>query len=188
MRVALNAQLLSSAASYRSAGISRVIQHLLAELPASPATSSISCTRRTATPTVGCSTAPRVAARLTRLPVDAPPVRIAWEQTVLPLELLRAGADLLHALGFVSPFAWRGKTVVTVYDLSFLRFPRRVQPRQPRLSRHVHAALAAPSRPGHHDLGGYPPRRDRAVRRGARAGDADPAGCRRAVPSGRRPT
>ena len=66
---------------------------------------------------------PRVRPRLTRLPVDRPPVRIAWEQTVLPVELLREGADLLHALGFVSPAAWRGKTVVTVYDLSFLRFP-----------------------------------------------------------------
>ena len=28
-----------------------------------------------------------------------------------------------HALAFVSPIAWRGKSVVTVYDLSFLRFP-----------------------------------------------------------------
>jgi glycosyltransferase involved in cell wall biosynthesis len=55
--------------------------------------------------------------------MDRPPVRIAWEQSVLPLELLRERADLLHALGFVSPFAWRGRTVVTVYDLSFLRFP-----------------------------------------------------------------
>jgi glycosyltransferase involved in cell wall biosynthesis len=42
---------------------------------------------------------------------------------VLPIELPRARADLLHALGFVSPFGWRGPTVVTVYDLSFLRFP-----------------------------------------------------------------
>lgn len=67
--------------------------------------------------------APRVRRRLTHLPVDRPPVRIAWEQTVLPIELLRERADLLHALGFVSPFGWRGKTVVTVYDLSFLRFP-----------------------------------------------------------------
>ena len=33
MRIALNAQLLSSAASYRAAGINRVLQHLLAELP-----------------------------------------------------------------------------------------------------------------------------------------------------------
>lgn len=61
--------------------------------------------------------------RLNRLPMSRPPVRIAWEQSVLPLELVRERADLLHALAFVSPLAWRGKSVVTVYDLSFLRFP-----------------------------------------------------------------
>ncbi|MGI9149515.1 MAG: hypothetical protein ACR2IK_23695 [Chloroflexota bacterium] len=36
MRIALNAQLLSSAKNYRSGGISRVIYHLLAELARDP--------------------------------------------------------------------------------------------------------------------------------------------------------
>ena len=36
VRIALNAQLLSSAASYRAAGINRVLHHLLAELPRVP--------------------------------------------------------------------------------------------------------------------------------------------------------
>lgn len=123
MRVALNAQLLSSAASYRAAGINRVLQHLLAELPAVPGDERYVVYAPYSDANRRLLAAPRVRARLTRLPVDRPPVRIAWEQTVLPIELLREGADLLHALGFVSPMAWGGKTVVTVYDLSFLRFP-----------------------------------------------------------------
>ena len=123
MRVALNAQLLSSAASYRAAGINRVLQHLLAELPAVPGDERYLVYAPFSEANRRLLARPRIRARLTRLPVDRPPVRIAWEQTVLPVELVREGADLLHALGFVSPVAWRGKTVVTVYDLSFLRFP-----------------------------------------------------------------
>ena len=123
MRVALNAQLLSSAANYRAAGINRVLQQLIAELPAVPGDEQYlvyapysEANRRLLSP-------PRLRSRLTRLPVERPAVRIAWEQTVLPVELVRERVDLLHALGFVSPSAWRGRTVVTVYDLSFLRFP-----------------------------------------------------------------
>ena len=123
MRVALNAQLLSSAASYRAAGINRVLQHLLAELPAVPGDERYLVYAPFSEANRRLLARPRVRTRLTRLPVDRPPVRIAWEQTVLPVELVREGADLLHALGFVSPVAWRGKSVVTVYDLSFLRFP-----------------------------------------------------------------
>jgi glycosyltransferase involved in cell wall biosynthesis len=121
--IALNAQLLSSAATYRAAGINRVLQHLLAEIPAVPGDEQYVVYAPYSVMNQKLLAAPRVRPRLTRLPVDRPPVRIAWEQTVLMLELLRAGVDLLHALGFVSPFAWRGRTVVTVYDLSFLRFP-----------------------------------------------------------------
>jgi glycosyltransferase involved in cell wall biosynthesis len=121
--VALNAQLLSSAASYRAAGINRVLQHLLAELPAVPGDERYLVYAPDSAANRRLLAAPRLRSRLTRLPMDRPTVRIAWEQSVLPLELARSRADLLHALGFVSPFAWRGRTVVTVYDLSFLRFP-----------------------------------------------------------------
>jgi len=123
VRIALNAQLLSSSAGYRSAGISRVIHRLLAELPRVPGDERYLVYAPSGEANRQLLKAPRMRSRLTRLPVERPPVRIGWEQTVLPLELLRERADLLHALGFVSPLAWRGRTVVTVYDLSFLRFP-----------------------------------------------------------------
>src|SRR5438093_1221915 len=32
--------------------------------------------------------------------------------------------DLLHGLAYAIPAAWNGPSVVTIYDLSFLRFPR----------------------------------------------------------------
>ena len=123
MRIALNAQLLSSAASYRAAGINRVLQQFLAELAQVPGNEQYIVYAPDGDANRKLLRVPRVEAHLTHLPVDRPPVRIAWEQAALPIELLRARADLLHALGFVSPFAWRGKSVVTVYDLSFLRYP-----------------------------------------------------------------
>ena len=123
MRVALNAQLLSSAPTFRAAGINRVIHRFLTELPGVPGDEQYLVYAPYSDANRRLLAAPRVRSRLTRLPVDRPPVRIAWEQTVLPLDLLCAGADLLHALGFVSPIAWRGRSIVTVYDLSFLRYP-----------------------------------------------------------------
>jgi glycosyltransferase involved in cell wall biosynthesis len=123
VRIALNAQLLSTAATYRSAGISRVIRHLLSELPSVPGDERYVAFAPDSTVNRQLLSDGRFETHLTRLPVDSPLVRIPWEQTVLPVEAARSGADLLHALGFVSPFAWRGPTVVTVYDLSFLRFP-----------------------------------------------------------------
>jgi len=123
VRVALNAQLLSTAATYRSAGISRVIQHLLTELPAVAGGERFVVFAPEDRANRDLLAPPTYAARLTRLPMHRPVMRIAWEQTVLPFELRRVRAELLHALGFVSPFAWRGPTVVTTYDLSFMRYP-----------------------------------------------------------------
>ncbi|MFN8522410.1 MAG: glycosyltransferase family 1 protein [Chloroflexota bacterium] len=120
-RVALNAQLLSAASSYRAAGISRAIRELLAHLPDADPDLHLEVFAPAAPEIAALLDRPRVTARLTCLPTYKPAVRIVWEQAVLPR--LAAGADLLHSLGFVAPLAWRGRSVVTVYDLSFLRFP-----------------------------------------------------------------
>ena len=123
MRVALNAQLLSTAATYRSAGISRVIQHLLRELPGVADGERFVVFAPDDRANRALLAPPTYTGRFTHLPMHRPAMRIAWEQTMLPLELRRVRAELLHALGFVSPFAWRGPTVVTTYDLSFMRYP-----------------------------------------------------------------
>ncbi len=45
------------------------------------------------------------------------------EQLELPVVLRRARADLLHATSFAVPLAFRGPLVVTIHDLTHLRFP-----------------------------------------------------------------
>jgi glycosyltransferase involved in cell wall biosynthesis len=123
MKIALNAQLLSRAPSYRSAGINRVIYELLAHLTTVPSRSRYVVYAPESAENRELLASPNVEPRLTRLPTYRPAMRIGWEQTLLPVELRRRRVDLLHSLAFVSPFLWRGPTVVTVYDLSFLRFP-----------------------------------------------------------------
>jgi glycosyltransferase involved in cell wall biosynthesis len=60
-----------------------------------------------------------------RLPTTAPVARILWEQTALPLLMLRDGLDLLHCPLNVQPVASMCPVVLTIHDLSFIRFPDR---------------------------------------------------------------
>jgi glycosyltransferase involved in cell wall biosynthesis len=119
LRIALNAQLLSFAENYRSGGISRVIYHLLAELGRDSRGHHFD---------VFVPTAPRrnswgaLTFHASGHHTVHPPLRIAWEQTVLPRELAMLKPDLLHGLAYALPVGWPGPGVVTIYDLSFLRF------------------------------------------------------------------
>ncbi len=124
VRIALNAQLLSTRPTYRSAGINRVIHELISHLPNRRPSLEFAVFAPDSPDNRRLLTRPGLTPRLTRLPTDRPLVRIAWEQLALPIELSRGRIDLLHALGFVSPLAWRGPTIVTAYDLSFLRYPK----------------------------------------------------------------
>jgi glycosyltransferase involved in cell wall biosynthesis len=122
VRIALNAQLLSRAHSYRSGGISRHIYHLLRELSRRPEDGDYEVfapeAPDTADPLAGGSLRFHATGALTA----RPPLRIAWEQAVLPVQLARLKPNLLHSLAYASPLVWRGPTVLTIYDLSFLRF------------------------------------------------------------------
>ncbi len=120
----LNAQLLADDAGYRSAGISHYIFNLLAALPEASGGfryTVLAGPKRPvlpdALPVVG-----------TRWPTHRPPVRILWEQAVQPLLLRRLKPDIYHGLGFTLPLVGPWKSVVTVYDLSFLRFPQAFRP------------------------------------------------------------
>ena len=115
----VNAQLLSLAEGYRSAGITWYIYNLLNHLP--EADDGI---RYTAF--LGERAYPGEAGlglRFSRLPTHRPPVRILWEQAVQPWSLALAGVDLLHCPAFVSPLMANCPTVITVHDLSFLLYP-----------------------------------------------------------------
>lgn len=125
MHIALNAHLLSSSESYRAAGINWYIHNLLQHLP-----SAVGDHRLTVF--LGDKEASRslhaVATRVSALPTRNPVVRILWEQIAQPVQLLRAGVDLLHSLAFVQPVALPCAGIVTIYDLSFVLFPQRFPP------------------------------------------------------------
>ena len=122
--VGLNAQLLSLRQSYRSAGISWYIFNLLRHLPA--ADTAVRYTAFVSDPDFQPQNG--LAVQRSSLPAKHPIARILWEQTALPPALKKSGADLLHALAFVSPLANRLPTVLTIYDLSFVRFPQLFRP------------------------------------------------------------
>jgi glycosyltransferase involved in cell wall biosynthesis len=61
--------------------------------------------------------------RRSRWRTATPYGRIAWEQLQAPITLRRERIDVLHGMAFVAPLLSPCPTVVTVLDLSFLRFP-----------------------------------------------------------------
>jgi glycosyltransferase involved in cell wall biosynthesis len=127
-RIAINAQLLTFAHSYRNAGTSAYIYHLLRCLPEVPGEHQyIICTNapRAKLPLDG---APRFQVWTSRLHTEQPRQRILWEQTSLPLMLARGHVDLVHGTLNVLPLARRVPGVVTIHDLSFLLFPERFLP------------------------------------------------------------
>ncbi len=123
IHIGLNAHLLSLGRSYRGAGISWYIINLLKNLAQ---VSPDFC--YSAFLSERAFQAPSLTLHLSNWPTQRPLVRILWEQLVQPLALRRAGIDLLHALAFVAPLAAPCPFVVTVYDLSFLRYPDAFRP------------------------------------------------------------
>jgi glycosyltransferase involved in cell wall biosynthesis len=59
----------------------------------------------------------------TRWPVNLRPIRIMWEQLVLPSLLINQRFNLLHAPGYVAPIRSRVPVVITLYDLIALSHP-----------------------------------------------------------------
>ncbi|PJF35995.1 MAG: glycosyltransferase family 1 protein [Candidatus Thermofonsia Clade 1 bacterium] len=119
MHIGLNAHLLASAQDFRRAGIHHYIYNLIAHLPqAAP--------DLRATIFVGEGELPSTpyAVRRSRFKTHSPLRRILWEQLWQPFQL--RGLDLMHELAFVAPLLMPRPFVVTVYDLSFMRYPERL--------------------------------------------------------------
>src|SRR5512133_1519991 len=62
------------------------------------------------------------------------------EQVFLPLELTRFGADLLHSPDFIPPFRRGCRSVITIHDLAFLRYPHLLTPESARYYSQVRRA------------------------------------------------
>ena len=118
----MNAHLLANGAGYRSAGIHGYISNLLRHLPAEATDGEWHFEAH-----VGRgNNAALDGIHFLRSQMDTRSAwrRIIWEQTVQPREL--RGVDLYHAMAFVAPLWLPAPMVVTVYDLSFMRYPERL--------------------------------------------------------------
>ena len=121
LHVGLGAHLLSLGGDYRSAGATWYIHNILHHLPSVTPDVSLEYTAFLYEPRFSPPMGMRV-----RRPLWAtlsPIRRIAWEQMVAPVAARRERIDVWHAMAFVAPLFSPCPTVVTVLDLSFLRYP-----------------------------------------------------------------
>jgi len=120
MHIGINAHLLSLAHTYRGAGINRYIYNLLLNLALADQEHqyTVFLGDRRFPPNPG------LILRTSWLPTTHPLVRIGWEQLVQPFVLRQEKIDLLHSLAFVTPLLSPCPSVVTIYDLSFILFPK----------------------------------------------------------------
>jgi glycosyltransferase involved in cell wall biosynthesis len=120
MHIGINAHLLSLAHTYRGAGINRYIYNLLLNLALADQEHqyTVFLGDRRFPPNPGLTL------RTSWLPTTHPLVRIGWEQLVQPFVLWQQKIDLLHSLAFVTPLLSPCPSVVTIYDLSFILFPK----------------------------------------------------------------
>ncbi|HET90218.1 MAG TPA: glycosyltransferase family 1 protein [Chloroflexi bacterium] len=124
MHVAFNAHLLSGKRGYRSAGVHQYIYHLLRHLEMADEEMDYTVLLGEGALPSGVS----LAVRRSRWPTGRAAVRVVWEQVVQPVALRQIGADLVHGPAFVSPLMAPCPAVVTIHDLSFLRFPALFRP------------------------------------------------------------
>jgi glycosyltransferase involved in cell wall biosynthesis len=121
-RIGINAHLLSPKSGYRRAGIHQYIAQVLRHLPLlNNRTEYLIYTRDRMA--IEKQTGQRIIS--SRLPTEKRLIRILWEQSSWPIQAARERLDLLHSMAFVTPFATKIPTIVTVYDLSFVHYPEK---------------------------------------------------------------
>lgn len=105
-------------------GIGRYVEHLVRALAGSEDLVATAFTLRGAG---GLAAALPAGVRTRHRPVPARLLQEAWARTELPpVQWLTGRVDVFHATNFVLPPTGRAAGVVTVHDLSFLRFPETV--------------------------------------------------------------
>jgi len=113
MRIGIDARLLH----YSEAGISQYILRLLEGLARLEIEEEIVVLRSRKQQPAAMSGLP-----FRSLALWTPPHN-RFEQFALPLELTRLKLDLLHSPDFIPPLRRRFRSVITVHDLAFLRYP-----------------------------------------------------------------
>ena len=120
-KIGINAHLLSSQPGYRAAGIHNVLHQTLTHLP------DVAPSDWQFTAMVGAANHAQykgVQMKRASLDTESPAKRILWEQMIQPFQL--GEYDLYHAGAFVAPLLLSVPMVVTVYDLTFMRYPERL--------------------------------------------------------------
>ena len=130
MHVGINAHLLAFTSDYRQAGLSRYIYEIVTRLPRCATRSGFTAfTGNAPVPReFVASKPPNLKISRSRFTTAKAPVRIAWEQAVLPFAASRANLDLLHCPVNVRPLFSKCPVVITVHDLIFLRYPEAFHP------------------------------------------------------------
>src|SRR4051812_23192989 len=119
MRVGINALLLTKQAGYRQTGVSRYIRRVIEALPDELTDDEIVIYSGRGTDPLGRGE------RWKRSwwPVDDPIARVAWETCGLPVSMRRDRLDLYHGTVNVLPKRLPARSIVTIHDLAFLRWP-----------------------------------------------------------------
>ncbi|MFN8419073.1 MAG: hypothetical protein U0528_07505 [Anaerolineae bacterium] len=117
MHIGLNAHLLAKESGYRRAGIHTYIYNTLLHLPEIEPTWRYTALVGEGSPPPH----PNLHVRRSRLNTASPIKRIVWEQIAQPFQL--GEFDLVHQMAFVAPLIKPRPFVVTIYDLTFRRFP-----------------------------------------------------------------
>jgi glycosyltransferase involved in cell wall biosynthesis len=61
---------------------------------------------------------------LCNIPARLRPLRMLWEQLVLPLQIKKHNIDILHSPGYVSPLLASCPSVVTIHDMQYYYYPK----------------------------------------------------------------
>ncbi len=119
--IGINALLMSGRKSYRSAGIHNYISGLLPHLVPADERLRHTIFLSEGRPELNGDTKLYYAGDDKSRPLN----RVIWEQLQQPWIVRSEKVDLLHSMAFVAPVVSRVPSVVTVYDLSFLKMPGR---------------------------------------------------------------
>jgi glycosyltransferase involved in cell wall biosynthesis len=132
LHVAINAQLVSFAQTYRNAGVSRYTYTLLAGLAAADSTQRYAAFVSSTEADAARASAPAANGHVRIIagsrPTGSPPRRILWEQFALPGLLRGLRADVFHSPVNVLPPRVPCASVVTIHDLAFMRYPHYFRP------------------------------------------------------------
>ena len=119
-RIAIEAQALRPPMS----GVGRAVHELIAHLPAQATDHRFTVYHPLGAPVPRERAGEHMSFRPSLLPTRLRPVRLLWQQAVLPLTLRWTRAEVLHATSYTAPLLTNVPVVLTIYDTIALQFPQ----------------------------------------------------------------